>query len=158
MIHNGDFFNNKQNGQFAISYELLCLLRWLIENDTESLKNIVNYAIKNGLQTELQKIDTISDINLAASGIEDNIGDFFKVLEIILIDAIDDETVRKAKAKKLMSAVNKIDASLCDDNTVRISLEKTTDNLERNPKANPKEQLYKEILKQWHPQNKKVLN
>jgi len=158
MIHNGDFFNNKQNGQFAISYELLCLLRWLIENDTESLKNIVHYAIQNGLQTELQKIDTISDINLATSGIEDNIGDFFKVLEIILVDAIDAETIRKAKAKKLMSAVNKIDASLCDDNTVRISLEKTTDSLERNPKANPKELLYKEILKQWHPQDKKVLN
>lgn len=160
MIDNGDFLNRSHSGQFTISYELLCLLRWLVEHDTDGLKNIVTTAIKSGLHIELQKIDSISDLNLATSGIEDTIGDFTKMLELLLLDAMDDEMVIKAKQKKLMTNIKHIDTTLCDDDTVRISLEKTTNNLEHNPDANPKEQLYKELLKQWHPHknNKKVYN
>ena len=71
MIDNGDLSYKNENGQFTISYELLCLLRWLIEHDTDILKKIVHSAVKSGLQNELQKIDTISDLNLAASGIQE---------------------------------------------------------------------------------------
>jgi hypothetical protein len=40
------------------------------------------------------------------------------------------------------------------------ALEKTTSKLDLNPDINPKEQLYKEILKQWQPNHgkKKVYN
>lgn len=155
---NADFFNKQTRGQFTISYELLCLLRWLVEHDTNSLKHMVTTAINNGLHEELKKIDTISDLNLASSGIEHTINDFVRILELLLLEAMDEEVVRKAKQKKLMADINKIDTSLCDNDTVRISLEKTTNNLDRNPNTNPKEQLYKEILKQWQPHNKKVYN
>ncbi|MCX5924729.1 MAG: hypothetical protein NT124_00320 [Candidatus Dependentiae bacterium] len=158
MIDNGDFFNKNHSGQFTISYELLCLLRWIVEHDTNGLKNIVTTAMRDGLHTELQKIDTISDLNLTASGIEETVSDFAKILELLLLDAMDEEMVRKAEQKKLMTDINKIDVTLCDDDTVRISLEKTTTKIEHNPKVNPKEQLYKEILKQWQPQNKKLFN
>lgn len=158
MIDNGDFFNKNHSGQFTISYELLCLLRWLVEHDIDGLKTIITTAIKSGLHAELQKIDTVSDLNLDSSGIEDTIGDFTKMLELLLLDAMDDEMVIKAKQKKLMGDINQIDTTLCDDDTVRISLEKTTNSLDHNPDANPKEQLYKELLKQWQPHknNKKV--
>lgn len=158
MIDNGDFFNKQESGQLTLSYELLCLLRWLVEHDADHLKNMVANAIKSGLKNELQRIDTISELHLVASGVEDAISDFIRMLELHLLEAMDQETLHKAKQNKLISDINKIDTSLCDNDTVRISLEKTTHNLEDNPDANPKEQLYKELLKQWQPHNKKVYN
>ena len=156
--NNGNPFNKNHIGQFTISYELLCLFRWLIEHDIDGLKNLVNNAIKNGLHNELQKMDTVTDLTLAASGLEETVGDLTKILELFLLDAMDEETLQKAKAKKLMADINHIDTTSCDNNTVRISLEKTTSKLDRNPGINAKEQLYKEILRQWQPFNKKMLN
>lgn len=157
MTGDKDFFNNENYSQFTISYELLCLLRWLIEHNTEDMKNMITYAIQMGLNRELQKIDT-TNLNLATSGMRDTIGDFVKVLELLLLEAMDDEMMRKAKLKKLMTDINKIDTNLCDSDTVRISLEKTTNSLDKNPDANPRDQLYKEILKQWQPDKKKIYN
>ena len=49
---------------------------------------------------ELKKIDTISDLNLASSGIENTINDFVRILELLLLEAMDEEVVKKAKQKE----------------------------------------------------------
>jgi len=57
-----------------------------------------------------------------------------------------------------MPAIDQIDSTVCDDATMRFSIEKTTRKIEHNPDINPREQLLKELLKRWKPHNKNIIN
>jgi hypothetical protein len=155
MMDNKDF-NGSSTNQFVISYELMCLLRWLIENESEKIQKIVSKSVAEGLQEELQKIDTMSDLSIVAEGVQEHIIEFLSMLETFLFEAINKEVEKTAREKKLMPAIEKIDTNVCDNEIVRSSIEKTTKTLSLNPDINPKEQLFKEILKRWKPHNKNL--
>ncbi len=159
MIDNDGDFPITKSGQFVLSYELLCLLRWLAQHDTSKLKKIIAQAVANGLQSEMQKKDTITELHAIAEDMQDNIIDFFGLLEVLLLESINQHAEQKAREKNLMPAIDQIDTSLCDNATVRLSVQKTTTKLEHNPNINPKEQFFEELLKRWDPHNKQdVLN
>ena len=48
----------EKDEQFAISYELLCLLRWIVENDADKLKRMVTRAVARGLNEKIEHIRT----------------------------------------------------------------------------------------------------
>ena len=145
------------NAQFVLSHELLYLLRWLIEHDANKLKKIITKAVASGLREEMQKVDNTAELNLSED-MHHSIIDFFELLEELLLDAINDHVAQKAREKNLLPAIDQIDSTVCDDATVRFSVEKATKKMELNPNANPKEQLLKELLKRWKPHNKNLIN
>ena len=143
--------------QFVLSYELLCLLRWLTEHDAEKLKKIIAKAISSEeLSEEMKRVDR-SDTTDQTQNIHYNIVDFLSLLESLLLESMADKLDKKARQKNLMPAIEQIDSSVCDTAVVRFSLEKATAQIEFNPNINPKEQLFKELLKRWKP-DKGMLN
>ncbi len=143
--------------QFVLSYELLCLLRWLTEHDAEKLKKIIAKAISSDeLSEEMKRVDR-SDTMEQTQNIHYNIVDFLSLLESLLLESMADQLDKKARQKNLMPAIEQIDSSICDNAVVRFSLEKATAQIEFNPNINPKEQLFKELLKRWKP-DKGMLN
>jgi hypothetical protein len=163
MINNNDSSNN--NNQFVISYELLCLLRWLTEHDAERLKKIISRAVVIGLKDELLKMEHFfdkhkKDMPEAEHNLEEiqySIVEFFGLLEALLIESLNEHAVQQAVEKNLMPAIDHIDATVCDNDTVRTSIEKATSKSEWNSKENAQEILFKELLKRWKPQ-KNVMN
>ncbi len=147
----------KKNGQFVLSYELLALLRWLADNDSDKLKKIIGKALIGGLQDELHKIEYAEDDELLDS-LQHGITDFLTVMESLLLDVVAEHIKEKARTKKLLPAVDQIDATICDDSTVKCSLEKATAKIENNPEVNAKETLYKELLRRWSPVDKNLKN
>ncbi|HRN77894.1 MAG TPA: hypothetical protein PLU71_01525 [Candidatus Dependentiae bacterium] len=156
MIHND--LQDDVHAQFTLSYELLCLLRWLIDHDAEKLKKVIKKAISS--EQFCQEIKQLDDINLAAQAedMQHSIIDFFGMLEALLLESMHEQVEKRARQKNLMPAVEQIDSTICDDATVRFSLEKTTSKIEKNPNINAKEQLFKELLKRWKPHKKNMLN
>jgi hypothetical protein len=143
--------------QFVLSYELLCLLRWLTEHDAERLKKIITKAISSGeLIEEMKKVDKPDSLN-EKHNIQYNIVDFLSLLESLLIESMSEQLDKKARQKNLMPAIGQIDSSICDTALVRFSLEKATKQMDFNPNINPREQLFKELLKRWKP-DKSMLN
>ena len=144
--------------QILLSYELLCLLQWLATHKTDKIKKMISKALANGLDHELQKKDTISQFNLTED-IQDGIVDFFAMLESLLLEASEEHAVNKALENNLMPAIGQIDSSICDDATVRSSIEGATSQMQKTDE-NPKELLLKELLKRWKPtnKNKNILN
>ncbi len=61
MLHEGYSMINEfiqDDTQFVLSYELLCLLRWLTEHDAEKLKKIIAKAITSEeLSEEMKRED-----------------------------------------------------------------------------------------------------
>jgi hypothetical protein len=147
---NDDSFSRDNNSQFALSYELLHLLRWLGQHDTDKLKKIISKAVAHGLHDSIQKATTISDPNILEE-MHHGIVDFFELLEMLLSDAINVHMEQKAREKNLLPTIDHFDSSLLDNETLRSSIENTTKKLDHNPHMNAKEQLCKEFLKQWKP-------
>ncbi len=145
------------NSQFVLSYELLVLLRWLIDHDENKIKKIIGNALKSGLQEELQLLDNTENV-AELNELQHSITDFLSVLESLLIETTGEHIKEKARQQKLLPSVDRIDTTLCDDTTVRFSLEKATSELADNPNANAKELLFKELLKRWQPTDKNIKN
>jgi|GEM_PF-320880 uncharacterized membrane-anchored protein YjiN (DUF445 family) len=159
---NNDSFNNNNNHaqQFVISYELLCLLRWLLENDVEKIKKMVSKALASGLKEDIKQFEQLGDVNADPEMIEEiqhSIIEFFSMLETLLIESIKEQAAQRAVEKNLMPTVDHIDSKVCDDATVRSSLEKATAKSEMYPQANAQELLFKELLKRWKP-TKNMMN
>jgi|EndMetStandDraft_5_1072996.scaffolds.fasta_scaffold97251_1 hypothetical protein len=154
---NNNPFNNDSNTQFVLSYEILCLLRWLVEHDAEKLKKIIAKAVASGLIDEIhQAREAQSEEHM--EDIQYSILEFFSLLDVLISQSINEQTVQRAMEKNLMPAIDQIDSNICDDETVRSSVEKATSKAGHNPKENPKELLFKELLKRWKPHDKNVLN
>lgn len=147
---NNDSFSHDNNSQFALSYELLHLLRWLGQHDTDKLKKIISKAVTHGLHDTIQKTTSVSDPNILEE-MHHGIVDFFELLETLLGEAINTHIEQKAREKNLLPTIDHFDSSLLDNETLRSSIENTTKKLDHNPHMNAKEQLCKEFLKQWKP-------
>lgn len=154
-MNNNEFSHDTQ---FVLSYELLCLLRWLVEYDAEKIKKIIAKAMASGLMNEVNYIRQHKNEEQTLQEMQHSIVDFFSLLEVLLHETANEQAVQKAVQKNLMPAIDQIDTAACDDATVRLSVEKATAKIEHNPKENPKELLFKELLKRWKPQNKNILN
>lgn len=145
------------NSQFVLSYELLILLRWFVDHDTDKLKKIIGKALTSGLQEEIQLLDNTDDA-AELSELQHSITDFLSTMESLLHETVNEHVKEKARQKKLLPAIDQIDTTLCDNTTVQFSLEKATSTLAKNPDANPEEQLFKELLKRWKPSDKLLKN
>ena len=141
--------------QFAISYELLCLLRWLVENDGDKLKKMITRAVGRGFNEKIEQIHTYSESE-ALEDAHENMIEFFSALEAMLVETIQKQAVNQAYEKKLMPAIEQIDATACDDIVVQVSLERAHSKIAHNPDKNPQEILLKEILKNWKPTKKQA--
>jgi hypothetical protein len=150
---------NSHNSQFVISYELLALLQWLVEHDAERLKKIIARALGSGLKKDIQNYKAhFSADNHTNEDIQHSIVEFFGLLEALLLETMNEHAMQDAVEKNLMPAIDQLDSTICDDATIRTSVEKATTKLNKSPHDNPQEVLFKELLKRWKPQNKKVLN
>lgn len=142
------------DNQLTVSYELLYLVQWLLENESDALKKLINHALENGLKQDLQ-----TAINSELKNTEDiqySIVDFLALLETLLHENISEQNMRRIMEKKLMPAIDNIDNKECDKATVDFSVEKATSKIENNPEQNPQEILFQELLKCWKP-NKKTI-
>ncbi len=148
--------SSENNTQLTISYELLYLLQWFIEHDDSRLKQMITGALSQGLREEMQKTEKSNE--LVDEMYYHTIIDFFELMEELLAESIREHIEKKAREKNLMPTIDQIDSTLCDDATMRFSIEKTTTKIENDPDINPKEQLLKELLRSWKPHNKNIIN
>jgi hypothetical protein len=142
--------------QCELSYELLYLLKWLADHEEGTLKKIIARAVQQGFKHKIVNTDSTID-EFTNEGIQHSIVDFLDLLDILLHDSLNEQSIKTAQQQNLMPDINKIDSNICDSNTVQTSLDKTSAHLENYPNANAKELLYKEILKRWKPQTKKKI-
>lgn len=145
------------NNQLTISYELLYLMQWLLENEPERLKKLIVQALHKGLKEEM--LAASKNKNLTTDeDLQYSVVDFLTLLESLLHEAINEQALKKLTEKKLLPALDHIDKTVCDDSYIQFSIEKASSKLEHNPQQNPQEVLFKELLKCWKPNKKASVN
>jgi hypothetical protein len=156
---NNDKFSTDATAQFVLSYELLALLRWLVENGQDDLEALVHKAISTGLDKELKnKRHGGESQEEALEEMQQGIVDFFTALEVFMLEAMHKQMKQRARENDLLATVDQIDMNLYDMVTVETSLEKAASAIERKPTADPKELLFKELLRRWRPNKKSTAN
>ncbi len=153
-MFDNDQFN--QNNQFVITYELLSLLLWIIEHEDETLVKIVKKAFAAGLQDEMKRDQPVNDAQLLEEA-QQGIVDFFGMLESHMLEVMHEQSVQRALEKNLLPAIDQIDTAICDDATVRMSVEKATSSTKASEET-AKKILYKELLKHWKPGKNQSFN
>lgn len=146
---------DQNSDQFAVSTELLCLMKWLAEHDQLALENLVAHAYQNGLKEQLHTLRQTKQ--LSPTQAQNGIIDFFALLESILTDTIANEQEKNLHHIKFRAAVNHLDTKAFNNNTIRTSIEHATGKLDTSP-AGAKELLLQELIKNWNPDSTKVLN
>ncbi|MBT3456138.1 hypothetical protein HN446_03685 [bacterium] len=141
------------NNQLIISAELLYLLQWLVDHEAEAIKKIIRRSFKKGLSSQFAQLKNKKEIILSEDA-QNSIIDFIGLLEVLLSELIDEDSDRRKIQKKMMPAIEHIDSTVCDESILAYSLEEASSKIEKNPDENPQETLFKEILKNWNPQNK----
>jgi len=144
------------NSQFELSYELLLLLKWLAEYEEESLKKIVRRVLKRSSQQRHLKADFLSSQHKEFC--QESIIDFFNVLDSILHETIQEIAVKKAIQQNLIPAINQIDSVECGTAILQYSLERATAKLDQLPEENAKQIFFRELLTQWKPHKKTIMN
>ncbi len=145
-----NFFDNEIN-QCELSYEFLYLLKWLLDNEVDTLKKLVTSAVKHGFKNTMHPNDAASE------NIQNSIIDFLDLLDTLLVEVIHEQSVKKILDKNLLPALDQIDAKVYDKSVVQSSLEKATAAFDNFPEKNPQDILFKELLKRWKP-NKNSVN
>jgi len=147
-----------ETDQFVISHELLCLLRWLIENDADRIKRVISRALGHGLREKLNNLQRVNDEH-ALDEAQLNILEFFALLEILLAESLEEHAVKNAVEKGLMPAIEHIDPSVCANEIVHYGLERANAKMARKLNGEkPQDILLKEILKNWKPTKKQSAN
>lgn len=139
----------KNTDQLVLSYELLQLLEWLIENEAESLKKIIKRSLGKGLNKKLKTQEQLNTNLIQASVI-----DFLELLEILLFESNHEVNAGDVIRKNLMPAIDMIDAASFNAATVESSAAIASTKKEKNPSENAEELLFKELLKRWKPKKK----
>lgn len=142
--------------QFVITHELLSLLIWLIEHEQGFMAKMVHKAFASGLNDAIKQNEQLDDTQLLEDA-QQAIVDFFGILESHMIDALHNQSVKRALEKNLFPTIDKIDTTTCNDNIVRTSIQKATNEAHTCPKE-AQRALYRELLKRWKPGTNQTMN
>lgn len=145
-----------QAEQLTLSYELLYLLQWLIEQDQETVKAFIEEAVRRKQAFEREQKESVYFAH--DDELQQTLVDFFAMLDTFLYEALEVESVNKAVQKNLLPSLNQIDAAAWDIGTIQSSVDEVTAHLDEHPEHNAKDVLYKELLKQWEPDEQTLAN
>ena len=141
--------------QIVLSYELLQLMDWLMQHDSEGLKRLISKAFKRGLSRTFSR--TSDSQNLAALS-SDTVANFISLLEILLVESGSEQENQSFLNRNLLPELDHIDLSNCHYSIIQSSAEVAFSKKEKNPSENTQELLYKELLKRWKPHKKQQEN
>ena len=144
--------NQFENSQCVISYRLLKLLQWLVEHEQEGLKDLITRSIHAGVDLVSEK--TVSHERELEDELQQSVVDYFSLLEILVSEVIDEDDLRQTMQRQLVPALDRIDNSFCDSETVASTVEKVVAKPVVYSKEVMKQVVFKELLKRWKPAKK----
>lgn len=157
MSHEKSNMNHNDQGQILLTYELLFLLQWIMEHESDALKKIIVRALKNGFNDPEFRSNEVIEMQISDPTIHDCIVDFLSLIDSLLLETTTELDMQKNAEMTMIPALKHIDSTICNDDVVQSSLRKTNAQLHSNSKQNAQEILLKELLRRWKP-DKKVLS
>lgn len=148
----------------SLSYELVCLINWLLKNEKPALNALVKQAIKNGFLDDLEQVENPEQA-VSQEFLYTTVFEFLLHLEKNLIKHL--ETIQTNTQEELLfPALQRMDATNLDARTMWLSmhqaknvLNKTVLPATRDTSADEAATvLFERIIKNWKPNQNEPLN
>lgn len=120
--------------QISLSFELICLINWLLKNETATLNSLVKNAIERGFAEELEKLEA-QEQNMAMNqsleqteetdNLYNTLLDFLDFLEHSLIKNLETMHVDHKTKDAILPALQKIETDSLDLKTMWLSMQQT---------------------------------
>lgn len=125
----------------SLSFELICLINWLLKNEKQLINALVKQALKNGFAHELEKIDSTQVIENPEE-LYATVIDFLLFLEKNLLKNLETVSVDTHTQEKILPVVQKLDADNIDLRTLWLSMQQTKNQLckERHKREREREE------------------
>ena len=163
--------------QISLSFELICLISWLLKNDKAMINTLVKHALDNGFVEEIAKIDA-ENHGEVAENMYSNLVTFLEYLEKTLLKNLENVQFDHKTKDAIFPTLQKLETDNLDFKTMWLSMQQTKARVSRaNPKVttlinNPSARqrndhivsadaagiLFEELLKHWKPNNKETVN
>ncbi|MFA5075421.1 MAG: hypothetical protein WC436_04955 [Candidatus Babeliales bacterium] len=154
---------------FSLSLELICLMNWLLKNEKEKLKILINQTIKNGLSYEIEQLDKLTDNQIDPNDntqLHNTILDFLIFLEDTLIECLEEQELDTKSREKLNLSIQKILPQHVDLKTIWLSVQQAKEKISKIEKntSKPIEEdelrntLLTQLIKNWTPNNNEPVN
>lgn len=150
------------NSEYCLlSKDLLFLLKWICENNSDLLKKMVNSSWKKGFK-KFYKENNIKNINeKEIEDLKDIVFDFFCIIEDNLLEFIKKEKVIKKEVSLLLDIHKEviINIEINDEEKVKslYILQEILKNKKELSKEEIKKIFFKAFLEEWNPKNN-ILN
>lgn len=149
--------DQNSNDKLIISYELLQLMEWMVENESEPLKKFIAKALKHGFEVRLKEVKKYKEF-YSPEQMQNTIIDFLGLLEVLLFEITNEQEVNNVIQKNMMPAIDHIDINNCDSSILKTSIDVATSKIQKKPKENVQEIFLKELLKRWKPSKNNISN
>ena len=156
------FMNDPFNtdNKFVLSHELLTLLIWVLDYEEKALIALIKKAVITGLKNDSSYNPAVFNEARHEELAEDahnTVAYFFNIMESHMVEIMHEQSIKRASEKNLLPAIDQLNTSDFDDETVQLCIAKAT-NLPKDSKRTAKEALCKELLRNWNPQKNQVVN
>ncbi|MBD3231219.1 hypothetical protein GF322_01000 [Candidatus Dependentiae bacterium] len=140
----------------SLSLELIYLMNWLLKNDKNKLKKIIEESIKSGLAQEIDQIDNFNNDFENLDSIHNSILDFLFFMEDTLLEALEKKDSDFIEKEKLKPTIQKINSQKIDLKTLWMSIQQTK--IKNTSKKDLKKLLLSELIKNWRPKKNEPVN
>lgn len=168
------------SAQISLSFELISLLNWLLRHEKAMLNAMLKQALEHGFAEELEKLDAASLASTESEELYNTVLDFLEYLEQSLIKNLETISVDNKTKDAIMPTLQKLEADSLDHKTLWLSMQQTKARMlkakqcateKQQPQAIAAEAakdtkhtehankiLFEQLLKNWKPNNKDVMN
>ncbi|MFH0898965.1 MAG: hypothetical protein V1855_05275 [bacterium] len=155
-----------KNTSLSLSLELICLIAWLLKHEKSKLNVLIKRAIKNGLIQELDKLEK-RDFLKASEELHMTVLDFLMFLEDSLIENLKTSHLDIKTERTLIPPLKNMEEDALPAQTIQLSIKEAKDQLIQEKQTDPtvsedvdhvKQVLFEQIIKNWKPSNKELLN
>lgn len=170
------------SAQISLSFELISLLNWLLRHEKVTLNTMLKQALEHGFAEELERVDAASMAAAESEELYSTVLDFLEYLEQSLVKNLESIHVDNKTKDAIMPTLQKLEADSLDHKTLWLSMQQTKARMlkakqlitqQQPPKAAKTESsgeaknshtehankiLFEQLLKNWKPNNKDVMN
>lgn len=148
----------------SLSFELICLLNWLLKNKKQDLNSLTKQALENGFLQDLEAL-SYAEEQKEPDQLYTTVLEFLIFMEESLAKNLETIYLDNATKEAIYPALKKIDLGNLDAKTILISMQQTKSKIRLNRKKsleqnkqNPTNILWEQILKNWKPTKKEPMN
>lgn len=150
----------------SLSFELICLMSWLLKNEKQGVNTLIKQAVRSGFTEKLESMSE-QENTVMAEQLYTTVLDFLIFLEDTLIKQLEEVDTLSTEQNDLLPMLKKIDGSF-DTRSLLLSIRQAKARLTQQksselnntdlPKQEVQQVLFETMLGNWKPNDEDPVN